>query len=200
MNKKTFVFLGAIAAAGSILAAPGGFRGGGHGGPRGPGGPRGGACAPVRHMGGGPAPRMGGGGGPRMGGPAPRMGGGIRHGGPGGFCAPAPHGPPPAVGGFRGPGFHRPPPVVGGFRGPGFHRPPPVVGGFHAPFRHGPCGFRYPRGYHIGSRHLAIVPPVVLINDYYWTEEVFINGQYFILYCYPDGTKRFADGTIYCYI
>ena len=44
-----------------------------------------------------------------------------------------------------------------------------------------------------------IVPPTVLINDYYWTEEVFINGCYYILYCYPDGTKRFADGTIYCY-
>ena len=25
-------------------------------------------------------------------------------------------------------------------------------------------------------------------------------GVYYILYCYPDGTKRFADGTIYCYV
>ena len=78
---------------------------------------------------------------------------------------------------------------------PPIHRhpaPPP-------PRHHVPCGFRYPRGHHIGGRHVVIVPPTVLINSYYWTEEVFINGQYFILYCYPDGTKRFADGTIYCY-
>ena len=138
MNKKTFVVLGAIVAAGSILAAPGGFRGSPHGSPH--GGPRG----------------------PRGCSPAPRM--------------------------------------SGGFRPPVSHGPAPRMGGFHAPFMRPPCGFRYPRGYHIGARHIAILPPAVLINDYYWTEEVFINGQYFILYCYPDGTKRFADGTIYCYI
>ena len=74
------------------------------------------------------------------------------------------------------------------------HTPPP------RPMHHRPCGFLHPRGHHIGGLHIAIVPPTVLINSYYWTEEVFINGVYYILYCYPDGTKRFADGTIYCYI
>lgn len=68
------------------------------------------------------------------------------------------------------------------------------------PRHHTPCGYLYPRGYHIGGCHIAIFPPTVLIDSYYWTEEVFINGCYYILYCYPDGTKRFADGTIYCYI
>jgi len=74
------------------------------------------------------------------------------------------------------------------------HAPPP------RPRNHRPCGFLYPRGHHIGGFHIAIVPPTVLIDSYYWTEEVFINGVYYILYCYPDGTKRFADGTIYCYV
>ena len=73
------------------------------------------------------------------------------------------------------------------------HAPPP------RPANHRPCGFLHPRGHHVGSLHVAIVPPTVLANSYYWTEEVFINGVYYILYCYPDGTKRFADGTIYCY-
>ena len=73
------------------------------------------------------------------------------------------------------------------------HTPPP------RPMHHRPCGFLHPRGHHIGGLHIAIVPPTVLIDSYYWTEEVFINGCYYILYCYPDGTKRFADGTIYCY-
>ena len=194
MNKKTFVVLGAIVAAGSILAAPGGFRGSPHGSPHGgPRGPRG--CSPAPRMGGGfrpsaprgPAPRMGGFHAPAPRGPAPRMSGGFR--------PPVSHGPAPRMGGFCGPA-----PRMGGFHAPAPHGPPPRMGGFHAPFGHMPCGFRYPRGYHIGARHIAILPPAVLINDYYWTEEVFINGQYFILYCYPDGTKRFADGTIYCYI
>ena len=44
-----------------------------------------------------------------------------------------------------------------------------------------------------------IAPPLVVIDSYYWTEEVLIDGEYYILYCYPDGTKRFADGTIFCY-
>lgn len=74
------------------------------------------------------------------------------------------------------------------------HTPPP------RPVNHRPCGFLHPRRHHIGGLHIAIVPPTVLIDSYYWTEEVFINGVYYILYCYPDGTKRFADGTIYCYI
>lgn len=74
------------------------------------------------------------------------------------------------------------------------HTPPP------RPVNHRPCGFLHPRGHHIGGLHIAIVPPTVLVDSYYWTEEVFINGVYYILYCYPDGTKRFADGTIYCYV
>ena len=74
------------------------------------------------------------------------------------------------------------------------HTPPP------RPISHRPCGFLYPRGHHIGGIHIAIVPPTVLIDNYYWTEEVLINGVYYILYYYPDGTKRFADGTIYCYV
>lgn len=53
------------------------------------------------------------------------------------------------------------------------------------------------------SRHIflswLIAPPLVVIDSYYWTEEVLIDGEYYILYCYPDGTKRFADGTIFCY-
>ena len=39
------------------------------------------------------------------------------------------------------------------------HAPPPP--------RHVSCGFRYPRGHHIGGRHVVIVPPTVLINSYY---------------------------------
>ena len=74
------------------------------------------------------------------------------------------------------------------------HMPPPAPRHHHVAPR-----FLHPRGHHIGGRHIVIVPPTVLINDYYWTEEVFIDGYYYILYCYPDGTKRFADGTIYCY-
>ena len=77
---------------------------------------------------------------------------------------------------------------------PKHHTPPPAPRHHHIAPR-----FLHPRGHHIGGRHIVIVPPTVLINDYYWTEEVFIDGYYYILYCYPDGTKRFADGTIYCY-
>ena len=67
------------------------------------------------------------------------------------------------------------------------------------PADHKPCGRIHPHGHHIGPRHIPIVPPVVVIESYYWTEEVEIDGEYYILYCYPDGTKRFSDGTIYCY-
>ena len=73
------------------------------------------------------------------------------------------------------------------------HMPPP------RPRNHRPCGRLYPHGHHIGGRHVVIVPPLVVIDSYYWTEEVLIDGVYYILYCYPDGTKRFADGTIFCY-
>ena len=89
------------------------------------------------------------------------------------------------------PNVHRPAPAR---HAHARHTPPP------RPASHRPCGFLHPRGHHIGGLHIAIVPPTVLIDRYYWTEEVFINGVYYILYCYPDGTKRFADGTIYCYI
>ena len=44
-----------------------------------------------------------------------------------------------------------------------------------------------------------IVPPRFAVMSYYWTEEVLINGAFYLLYCYPDGTKRFSDGTIFCY-
>ena len=68
------------------------------------------------------------------------------------------------------------------------------------PDGHKPCGRLHPRGHHIGPRHIPIVPPEIVIDEYYWTEEVEIDGEWYILYCYPDGTKRFSDGTIYCYI
>ena len=74
------------------------------------------------------------------------------------------------------------------------HTPPP------RPKNHRPCGRIHPYRHHIGERHVVILPPVFLVDDYYWTEEVLIDGVYCILYCYPDGTKRFADGTIFCYI
>ena len=73
------------------------------------------------------------------------------------------------------------------------HTPPP------RPKDHRPCGRLHPRGHHIGGRHVVIAPPLVVIDSYYWTEEVLIDGVYYILYCYPDGTKRVADGTIFCY-
>jgi len=73
------------------------------------------------------------------------------------------------------------------------HTPPP------RPKNHRPCGRLHPHGHHIGEHHVAIVPPIIVVDSYYWTEEVLINGVYYILYCYPDGTKRFADGTIFCY-
>ena len=77
---------------------------------------------------------------------------------------------------------------------PGAFRPPAV-----RPPDHRPCGRIYPHGCHVGPRHILILPPDVMVDSYYWTEEVSINGVYYILYCYPDGTKRFFDGTIFCY-
>ena len=73
------------------------------------------------------------------------------------------------------PKVHRPAPM---HHAHARHTPPP------RPIHHRPCGFLHPRGHHIGGLHIAIVPPTVLIDSYYWTEEVFINGVYYILYCY----------------
>ena len=86
-----------------------------------------------------------------------------------------------------------PPRISHGGRPLAHHTPPP------RPMNHRPCGRLYPHGHHIGGRHVMITPPIVFVDNYYWTEEVLINGVYYILYCYPDGTKRFADGTIFCY-
>lgn len=77
---------------------------------------------------------------------------------------------------------------------PASHVPPARPAG------HKPCGKLHPHRHHVGHHHITILPPLVSPYDYYWTEEVLIDGEYYILYCYPDGTKRFVDGTIYCYI
>lgn len=102
--------------------------------------------------------------------------------------APKAHNPPH----HKGPKPHvkAPPPHM---RHPGAHVVP------HRPPNHRPCGRLHPHGYHIGPRHIQIFPPIIVVEDYYWTEEVLIDGVYYILYCYPDGTKRFSDGTIFCY-
>lgn len=87
----------------------------------------------------------------------------------------------------------RPPFAPPRVRIPPRHIPPPM------PPHHRHAGRLFPHGHHIGGHHIMIVPPRFAVMSYYWTEEVLINGAFYLLYCYPDGTKRFSDGTIFCY-